>query len=155
MSSSSLTTIVSKLPTIIGWAISAFKISASPATTALSGAVTTGRFLIYTTFGRFIAIVVILFITFGYFRYHFTAMERFKWEATVAKKQEEIINKVTNVNQATAQAQELARAQKGFIDRILAVVTDGIWKVQAPHPIESETIDLINETRGSAAGVKK
>jgi hypothetical protein len=93
---------------------------------------------------------MLLIGTFGYFKTHFIALEKHKWEVAVQAKQTEIIKKVTNVNAETAQAQQLARAQAGYWDRIFAIVSKGIWKVETPDPVESETIDLINETRGPA-----
>lgn len=148
MSSSDLGNQLSKLGALASLGFKAAKLSVSPVTATMRGMLVSGRFFAYTTVGRATIFVVILLGTFTYFKLHFTAVERHKWEVGVAKKQEEIIAKVVDVNKETRLAQEKARQQVGFMDRILAVVVDGIWKVQEPHPIAAETIDLINETRG-------
>lgn len=151
MSFISLGILASKGSTILSWGLKLFKGGMlGPVSAAMSGLTVTGRFLAFTTLGRATVLVVLLLGTFTYFKSHFTAVERHKWEVTVAKKQEIIEKKVTSINTATRHAQELARAQNGWWDRIVAVVVDGIWKVQPQHPIEPETIDLINETRGGS-----
>lgn len=151
MSSTNLSSLASKGSTLLSWGLKLAKgTTLGPISAALSGLTVTGRFLAFTTLGRATVLVVMLLGTFTYFKAHFTAVERHKWEATVAKKQEVIEKKVAGINAETRHAQELARAQNGWWDRIVAVVVDGIWKVQPPHPIESETIDLINETRGGS-----
>jgi hypothetical protein len=128
----------------------ALKTGASPISAALSGGVVLSRFLAYTTLGRAAVLVVMLVGTFTYFKSHFTAIEKHKWEVQVAGKQQEIVGKVASVNAETKASQRTAQAEVGWWNKITAVVVDGIWKVQPPHPIESETIDLINETRGKA-----
>jgi hypothetical protein len=153
MSSTNLTNLQSKVTGYLGTAMSlGVKLTKlttlAPLTSGLTGVKVAGRFLAYTTLGRATILVVMLLGTFTYFKAHFTAVERNKWEAVVEKKQDQIIDKVVGINAETQHAQKLARAQNGMMDRILAVVVDGIWKVQAPHPIEAETIELINETRG-------
>ncbi len=122
---------------------------ASPFTAAATGGVTVARFLAYTTLGRATVLVVMLLCTFTYFKAHFTAIEKHKWEVQVSTKQNEIVGKVAAVNAETRAAQTAAKQEVGWWNKIVAVVVDGIWKVQPPHPIESETIDLINETRGA------
>lgn len=120
----------------------------SPVTATLSGLRFTGSFLAYTTLGRAIVVLGLLLVSFNYFKSHFTKIERTAWEATVAKKQGEIIAKVESVDAKTIEAQRVARAKSSGMDSILGLVIGGIWKVEHPDPVESETVDLINETRG-------
>lgn len=120
----------------------------SPIGAAVTGGVNVSKFLFYTTLGRASILIVLLLCTFTYFKAHFTALEKHKWEVDVATKQVEIVSKVAAVNAETKKSQQLAKQESGWWDKIFAVVSDGIVKVQQPHPIESETIDLINETRG-------
>ena len=129
-----------------GWSI--FRLGSSPIGATARGAVEVGRWLIYTTFGRAAIVLVLLLCTFSYFKHHFTALEAMKWQTAVASKQQEIVKKVATVNSETRQAQAIARSEVGAWDKILAVVTQGIWKVEKPDPVEAETVDLINETRG-------
>lgn len=129
---------------------SALSKGTSPVAAAVSGGATVGRFFAYTTLGRAMILVVMLLGTFTYFKAHFTAIENHKWKVQVSEKQKEIVGKVAAVNQETKAAQRTAQQEVGFWNRIQAVVADGIWKTQPPHPIEAETIDLINETRGPA-----
>jgi hypothetical protein len=129
---------------------SALRTGASPVSAAVTGGLTVARFLAYTTLGRATVLVVLLLGTFTYFKSHFTQMERHEWKVEVAEKQKEIVGKVAAINTETRAAQKSAQAEVGFWNRIFAVVADGIWKTQPPHPIESQTIDLINETRGPA-----
>lgn len=130
-------------------AFSGLKLSSSP----LFAAVTGGKIMLKSTLGRVAIVLVLLLATFGYLKHHFTAIESAKWALERDLKQTDIIKRADYVNAQTAQAQKVAAAQAGLIDRILAVVVDGIWKVQPPVPIEAETIDLINQTRGDAGKV--
>jgi hypothetical protein len=148
MSSSSTSNQLSSLIKVAQLGLGALKIGASPVSAGVTGFVTMCRFLAYTTIGRATVLVMMLLCTFVYFKHHFTALEAHKWQVAVEKKQEEIVGKVATVNEATRRSQELARAETGWWDKIVAVVVDGIQKTQPPHPIEKETIDLINETRG-------
>jgi hypothetical protein len=128
----------------------ALRTGASPIGAAVTGGLTLSRFLAYTTLGRAAILLVMLLGTFTYFKSHFTAIEKHKWEVQVEGAQQVIVGKVATVNAETKAAQRTAQVEVGWWNKITAVVVDGIWKVQPPHPIESETIDLINETRGKA-----
>jgi hypothetical protein len=118
-------------------------------TAGMSGALITARWLATTMIGRAIVLTVALVVTFGYFKAHFTKVESAKWQAEVVKKQGAILDKVTSINAETKAAQQAARMQSGYMDKVLAVVIGGIWKTEKPDPVEAETIDLINETRST------
>lgn len=138
----------SKLVPIATTALKVVKGASSPAFAGWQGLLLTGRFLAYTTLGRIIVVLVMLLGTFTYFKHHFTKVERAAWEQVVAKKQATIIDKVESVEAKTAEAQRVARAKQTGIDSILGLVIGGIWKTEKQDPVEGETIDLINETRG-------
>lgn len=142
------TSLWSKLVPIATTALKVVKGASSPAFAGWQGLLLTGRFLAYTTLGRVIVVLVMLLGTFTYFKHHFTKVERAAWEQVVAKKQDTIIQKVESVDAKTVEAQRVARAKASGIDSILSLVTGGIWKVEPQDPVEAETVDLINETRG-------
>lgn len=133
---------------LVGWGTSLVKLSTNPVTAGLKGLVVTGRFLAFTTVGRAVVLVALLVGTFTYFKAHFTAVERHQWEIAVEKKQDIINGKVTAVEAATSHDQQLATVRMSTVDKILAVVVGGIWKTEPADPVEAETVDLINETRG-------
>lgn len=148
MSFSNLTNQLSKLAPVVSMGVKTLKIGASPISATVSGLIVSVKFFASTLAGRLIIVACISGFGYMYLEKRFTAKEAGKWEAKVEMKNQIIERKVVSVNRETEQEQALARATSGFFSRILNVVIDGIYKVQAPHPIESETIDLINETRG-------
>jgi hypothetical protein len=150
MSSSSLMALLSKVKNIALSASSMAKSGSLPVSVALSGTKSVGKSLFYTTTGRVIVVLTLLLLTFSYFKHHFTALEKYRWEAKVLDKQVEIVNKVASINAETTASQRAAKLAIGYWDRVLAVVADGIARVQPPHRIEPETVDLINETRGKS-----
>jgi hypothetical protein len=130
------------------WGWTALKVSGSPLFAFITGGSIAFRFVFYSWIGRIIAIGVVCLITYNYLRVHFSQVERGKWEEAVAAKQQEIDNKVQEVNTSTAASQRLAENNISFFDKIFNVVADGIWNTQPKDPIKRETIDLINQTRG-------
>lgn len=148
MSSSNIASRLSNLLTLANPLLGALKLGGSPVSAGITGFMTTARFLAYTMVGRLIIVVSLTIGVWFFFSHHFRAVEAHKWEAKVEVKQAEIIEKVARVNDATKTAQQTKQIEVTWWNKILAVVTDGIQKVQPPHPIEKETIDLINETRG-------
>jgi hypothetical protein len=151
MSFLSLMALLSKAKNLAMSAGSAAKSGSFPVSAALSGTKAVGKSLFYTTTGRVIVVLTLLLLTFSYFKHHFTALEKYRWEAAVVDKQAEIVNKVASINAETTASQRAAKLAIGYWDRVLAVVADGIARVQPPHRIEPETVDLINETRGKSS----
>jgi uncharacterized protein YwbE len=114
-----------------------------------NGLLWVGKKLAYTTVGRIIVLLSLSALLWGLVEGHFTKAENNRWQAVVINKQSEINSRVKDVNIDTKRDQESSQLNRGYIKKILDVVVDGIWKTQPAHPIESETIDLINQTRGS------
>jgi hypothetical protein len=118
-----------------------------PVTAAFTGTKVVGSFFLYTTIGRAIILIAALFFTYKFFESRFTFLERSKWEYVSEKKQDDIIDKVEYINSDTEKNQAIAKSKVSYWDSVVKLVTGEIPKVQAPHPIEEETIDLINQTR--------
>jgi hypothetical protein len=87
--------------------------------------------------------------TFTFMKSHFTKMERLEWEKVVVEKQSDILQRVDAVETATAENSKMARVRISTWDSIVALVVGGIWRSEPQDPVEAETVDLINETRGT------
>lgn len=118
-----------------------------PLTAGISGTKTIGSFFIYTTAGRLIILVLLLFISYRYVENYFTNRERSEWEELVNIKQDDILDKVEIVDDLTRSNQAVANSKVSYWESVMIFLGREIPKVQPPHPIESETIDLINQTR--------
>jgi hypothetical protein len=87
--------------------------------------------------------------TFTFMKSHFTKLERLEWEKVVVEKQLDINAKVEAVEAATAENSRMASVRVGTWDSIVALVVGGIWRTEPQNPVEADTVDLINETRGN------
>lgn len=155
MSSTNLTDQLSKVAGVATKLWTVARVASSPLKLGALSVQTVIKWMVTTTVGRVVSVCLLMVIGVAVLKHQFTAVERMTWEAKVGDKNRVIEKKVVDINAETRHAQELARSANGWWDRITAVVVDGIFKVQPPHPIESETIDLINETRGKASTPRK
>jgi hypothetical protein len=152
MSSSSTAKAVGWLATIVKYARAGFsllKLGSSPITATAQGFLATARWFVYTTAGRVVLVLIIGTGIYALANQHFTARERAQQKSRVETRNIETIDKVGKINAETAAEQKITTHVVKTLDKILSIVISGIWRTEKPDPVESETIDLINEVRGT------
>jgi len=107
-------------------------------------------FMFFSAIGRILLIVGIAWLGWSWLTGELTMKERLAWEAAVGQKQALIQQRKAEVNAGTVQAQRAAKGKMTRADAIYKLVAKGIFQVEPPDPVEAETVDLINETRGES-----